>query len=154
MVDATGQSGVSFTRSSRVTFSTIIPTRPMSRSLVIFGMQYILSGAFAHYSKAHIRVDVVYQALSARNKAGMDALAPALLFFLYMGVMTYTGWFLLGFSEMWEVSFTTGFTSLSGEVPGVPRFAAAPAAGWRDFIRASILLPRERVYMSIEWIPC
>lgn len=73
---------------------------------LIFGMQYILSGAFAHYCKAHVRVDVLYQALSRRNQARMDALTD-LLFFLYVGVMTYTAWFFYWDSQkMWEVSFT------------------------------------------------
>jgi TRAP-type mannitol/chloroaromatic compound transport system permease small subunit len=73
---------------------------------LIFGMQYILCGAYAHHAKAHVRVDVVYQAFSPRNKARMDALT-ALLFFLYIGVMTYTGWFFYWDSQMmWELSFT------------------------------------------------
>ena len=73
---------------------------------LIFGMQYILSGAYAHYVRAHVRVDVVYQALSPRNKARMDALT-SLLFFLYIGVMTYTGWFFYWQSQViWELSFT------------------------------------------------
>ena len=73
---------------------------------LIFGMQYILCGAYAHYSKSHVRVDVVYQAFSPRNKARMDALT-SLLFFLYIGVMTYTGWFFYWQSQViWELSFT------------------------------------------------
>lgn len=73
---------------------------------LIFGMQYILSGAYAHHARAHVRVDVVYQALSGRNRARMDVLT-SLLFFLYVGVMTYTGWFFYWDSQMmWEVSFT------------------------------------------------
>ncbi len=73
---------------------------------LIFGMQYILCGAYAHHARAHVRVDVVYQAFSPRNKARMDALT-SLLFFLYVGVMTYTGWFFYWDSQtMWEVSFT------------------------------------------------
>ena len=73
---------------------------------LIFGMQYILCGAYAHWAKAHVRVDVVYQAFSPRNKARMDALT-ALLFFLYIGVMTYTGWFFYWQSQViWELSFT------------------------------------------------
>jgi TRAP-type mannitol/chloroaromatic compound transport system permease small subunit len=73
---------------------------------LIFGMQYILCGAYAHYARAHVRVDVVYQALSRRNQARLDALT-SLLFFLYVGVMTYTGWFLYWDSQaMWEHSFT------------------------------------------------
>jgi len=73
---------------------------------LIFGMQYILCGAYAHHAKAHVRVDVLYQSLSKRNRARMDALT-SLLFFLYIGVMTYTGWFFYWDSQvMWEVSFT------------------------------------------------
>ncbi len=73
---------------------------------LIFGMQYILCGAYAHYAKSHVRVDVLYQALSPRNQARMDALT-SLLFFLYVGVMTYTGWFFYWESQkMWELSFT------------------------------------------------
>lgn len=73
---------------------------------LIFGMQYILCGAYAHYARAHVRVDVLYQALSPRNRARMDALT-SLLFFLYVGAMTYTGWFFYWDSQvMWEVSFT------------------------------------------------
>lgn len=73
---------------------------------LIFGMQYILCGAYAHYARAHVRVDVLYQSLSERNKAWMDAVT-ALLFFLYVGVMTYTAWFFYWDSQMmWEVSFT------------------------------------------------
>jgi TRAP-type mannitol/chloroaromatic compound transport system permease small subunit len=73
---------------------------------LIFGMQYILSGAYAHYSKSHVRVDVVYQAFSPRNKARMDALT-SVLFFFYVGIMTYTGWFFYWEAQkMWEVSFS------------------------------------------------
>ena len=73
---------------------------------LIFGMQYILSGAYAHYVRAHVRVDVVYQALSPRNKARMD-IVTSLLFFLYIGVMTYTGWYFYWEAQkIWELSFT------------------------------------------------
>lgn len=73
---------------------------------LIFGMQYILSGAYAHYSKSHVRVDVIYQAFSPRYRARMDVLT-SLLFFFYIGIMTYTGWFFYWESQkMWELSFT------------------------------------------------
>ena len=79
---------------------------------LIFGMQYILCGAYAHYVRAHVRVDVVYQALSPRNRARMDALT-SLLFFFYIGIMTYTGWFFYWQSQViWEHSFTEWGPSL------------------------------------------
>ena len=73
---------------------------------LIFAMQYILCGAYAHWARAHVRVDVVYQALSPRGRAWANALT-ALLFFFYIGTMTYTGWFFYWDSQvMGEVSFT------------------------------------------------
>jgi TRAP-type mannitol/chloroaromatic compound transport system permease small subunit len=73
---------------------------------LIFAMQYVLCGAYAHLMQAHVRVDVVYQSRSERAKARLDALT-ALLFFFYMGIMTYTGWWFYWDSQMLrEVSFT------------------------------------------------
>jgi TRAP-type mannitol/chloroaromatic compound transport system permease small subunit len=73
---------------------------------LLFAMQYVLCGAFAHYSRSHVRVDVVYQSLSPRNQARLDVVT-SVLFFTYVGVMTYTGWFFYWDSQqMWEVSFT------------------------------------------------
>jgi TRAP-type mannitol/chloroaromatic compound transport system permease small subunit len=73
---------------------------------LIFAMQYILSGAYAHYTRSHVRVDVLYQALSVRNRARLDVLT-SLLFFFYVGIMTWTGWgFFWDSWEMREVSFT------------------------------------------------
>jgi TRAP-type mannitol/chloroaromatic compound transport system permease small subunit len=73
---------------------------------LIFAMQYILAGAYAHLTKSHVRVDVIYQSLSPRNRARIDVLT-SLLFFLFVGVMTWTGWTF--FWDSWlmrEVSFT------------------------------------------------
>jgi TRAP-type mannitol/chloroaromatic compound transport system permease small subunit len=73
---------------------------------LIFAMQYILCGAYAHWARAHVRVDVVFQALSPRQQAWMNVLT-SMLFFFYIGIMTYTGWFFYWDSQtMWEVSFT------------------------------------------------
>ncbi len=73
---------------------------------LIFAMQYILAGAYNHYLHAHVRVDVLYQSLSVRNRARMDLLT-SLLFFFYLGIMTWTAWGF--FWDSWlirEVSFT------------------------------------------------
>jgi TRAP-type mannitol/chloroaromatic compound transport system permease small subunit len=73
---------------------------------LIFAMQYILCGAYAHYRRSHVRVDVIYQALSLRNRARIDVLT-SLLFFFYIGIMTWTGLFFFWDSWMMrEVSFT------------------------------------------------
>ncbi len=73
---------------------------------LVFAMQYILAGAYAHYMHGHVRVDVVYQALSVRNRARMDVLT-SMLFFFYIGIMTWTAWwFYWDSQQMHEVSFT------------------------------------------------
>lgn len=73
---------------------------------LIFGMQYILCGAYAHYTRSHVKVDVLYAYWSPRTQAVVDV-ATSSLFFLFAGVLTYTGWFYYWDSQMmWEVSFT------------------------------------------------
>lgn len=73
---------------------------------LIFAMQYILCGAYAHHTRSHVRVDVLYQSLKPRDRARLDV-ATSLLFFLFVGVMTWTGWtFFWDSWEMREVSFT------------------------------------------------
>ena len=73
---------------------------------LVFAMQYILSGAYALRMHGHVRVDVVYQALSVRNRARVDVLT-SLLFFFYIGIMTWTAWGFYWDSQlMHEVSFT------------------------------------------------
>lgn len=73
---------------------------------LLFGMQYILAGAYVHCIRAHVRVDVFYSLWSPRNKAIVDVLASP-LFFTYIGVLVYTGWNYYWDSQViWEVSFT------------------------------------------------
>lgn len=75
-------------------------------STLLFGMQYILSGAYAHYHGQHVNVDVLSHAWSARNRAWVDVFSSA-FFFLFVALLTYTSWFF--FLDSWEireVSFT------------------------------------------------
>ena len=41
-------------------------------STLLFGMQYILSGAYAHYHKQHVNVDVISYLWSPRVRAWVD----------------------------------------------------------------------------------
>ncbi len=41
-------------------------------SFLLFGMQYLLAGAFALLHGAHVRVDVIYNLLPVRGRIGMD----------------------------------------------------------------------------------
>lgn len=73
---------------------------------LMFGMQYLLSGAYALREDAHVRVDVLYLRLSARNKVLVDILT-SVFFFIFAGTLLVTGWTFLGDAvSVWEVSFT------------------------------------------------
>lgn len=73
---------------------------------LIFGMQYVLCGAYAHYTRSHVRVDILYAYWPRRAQAWVDLLTSG-FFFLFAGVLTYTGWFFYWESQkIWEVSFT------------------------------------------------
>lgn len=58
---------------------------------LLFAIQYIIAGGYAHYYRAHVRVDVVYSSRSPRTKAILD-LATSLFFFMFAGVLLYTSW--------------------------------------------------------------
>ena len=73
---------------------------------LMFGMQYLLSGALTLREDAHVRVDVLYLLLSDRAKA-MTSLASSFFFFLFTGALFFTGIiFAMDSIAVWEVSFT------------------------------------------------
>ena len=73
---------------------------------LMFGMQYLLSGAYALREDSHVRVDVLYLYLSDRAKVITD-IVTSVFFFLFTGTLLVTGWtFLMDSIDVWEVSFT------------------------------------------------
>ncbi len=73
---------------------------------LMFGMQYLLAGAYTLREDGHVRVDVIYLMLSDRTKAMIDILTST-FFFLFSGTLLWTGWnFMMDSIEVWEVSFT------------------------------------------------
>ncbi|HPQ95886.1 MAG TPA: TRAP transporter small permease subunit, partial [Thiolinea sp.] len=76
-------------------------------SYLLFGMQYLLTGAFALLHGAHVRVDILYVKLPARGQAGMDILT-SVIFFVFALAMVWTSWtFMLSSIGMKEVSLET-----------------------------------------------
>ena len=72
----------------------------------MFGMQYMLCGAFAYKEDQHVRVDVFYAKLSARGKAMADVFT-SIFFFIYVGTMFWTSArFALDAVSVGEHSFT------------------------------------------------
>jgi len=73
---------------------------------LMFGMQYLISGAYAYLTDGHVRVDVFYTRLSVRRKALTD-LFTSIFFFIFAGTLLGTGYIFFSDSiGVWEVSFT------------------------------------------------
>jgi TRAP-type mannitol/chloroaromatic compound transport system permease small subunit len=60
-------------------------------SFLLFGMQYLLAGAFALLHGAHVRVDVVYNFLPVRGRVGMD-IFTSVFFFMFAIALMITSW--------------------------------------------------------------
>ncbi len=58
---------------------------------LMFGMQYLIAGAYAMLTESHVRVDVFYAPLSTRRKAIMDLLT-SVFFFIFAGTLLVTSW--------------------------------------------------------------
>lgn len=83
------------------------PTNWVHESMfLMFGMQYLLSGAYCLREDSHVRVDVLYEYLPERGKAITD-LITSLSFFIFTVTLLVTGWIFAADSiGVWEVSFT------------------------------------------------
>jgi TRAP-type mannitol/chloroaromatic compound transport system permease small subunit len=68
------------------------PTNWVHESMfLMFGMQYMLSGAYALREDQHVRVDVVYTHFSTRGKAIAD-IVSSVFFFIFTITLLWTGW--------------------------------------------------------------
>jgi TRAP-type mannitol/chloroaromatic compound transport system permease small subunit len=68
------------------------PTNWVHESMfLMYGMQYMLAGAYAYREDQHVRVDVIYSQFSPRGKAAAD-IFTSVFFFIFIGVMFWTSW--------------------------------------------------------------
>ncbi len=73
---------------------------------LMFGMMYLISGAYAYMTDSHVRVDIFYARLPPRGKALTDLLT-SVFFFIFAGTLMATGWiFFMDSFGVREVSFT------------------------------------------------
>ena len=67
------------------------PTNWVHESMfLMFGMQYLLCGAYAYRDDSHVRVDIFYVKFSPRGKAIADIIT-SVFFFIFMVTMFWTG---------------------------------------------------------------
>ncbi len=75
-------------------------------TFLMFGMQYMMSGAYAYREDQHVRVDVIYSKFSPRGKAIAD-IVTSVFFFIFVGTMFWTGArFAMDAIQVGEHSFT------------------------------------------------
>ncbi|MGH1350060.1 MAG: TRAP transporter small permease subunit [Methyloligellaceae bacterium] len=73
---------------------------------LMFGMQYLLSSAYALREDSHVRVDVIYELFSLRTKAIMDVIT-SFFFFIFTVTLLLTGFLFAWDSfDVLEISFT------------------------------------------------
>jgi len=75
---------------SRYVFNS--PTSWAHESMyLMFGMQYLISGAYAMLTENHVRVDIFYGPMSPRRKAWVD-LFTSIFFFIFAGTLLFTSY--------------------------------------------------------------
>jgi TRAP-type mannitol/chloroaromatic compound transport system permease small subunit len=73
---------------------------------LMFGMQYLLCGAYALRTESHVRVDVLYVKMSPRGRAIADVVT-SFFFFVFAITLLLTGWrFAQDAVNVGETSFT------------------------------------------------
>ncbi len=81
-------------------------------SYLLFGMQYVLAGAYGLLHGSHVRVDVIYTKLSQRAKSAVDVVT-SVFFFAFVVAMLSTSWRFLSDSfgqqerslETWQIQY-------------------------------------------------
>ena len=68
------------------------PTNWVHESMfLMYGMQYMLAGAYAYQCDQHVRVDVFYVKFSTRGKAIADIIT-SVFFFIFVFTLLFTSW--------------------------------------------------------------
>jgi TRAP-type mannitol/chloroaromatic compound transport system permease small subunit len=83
------------------------PTNWLHESMfLMFGMQYMLCGAFAYCEDQHVRVDVIYAQFSVRGKAIADIITSVFYFIFTVTMLWTTIRFAMDSVSVGEHSFT------------------------------------------------
>ncbi len=98
---------------------------------LMFGMQYLISGAYAMLTETHVRVDVFYAPLPKKKKAWADLLT-SVFFFIFAGTLLVTSWIF----AMDAIAVPTGNSIVSdwarGEIGFWQMLGSMNLAQWTD----------------------
>ena len=76
-------------------------------SFLMFGMQYLLAGAFAYLHGDHVRVDVLYVKFPKRGQAGLDVFTSIFFFICALALLGSSWRFFMDAVNMYEVTEET-----------------------------------------------
>jgi TRAP-type mannitol/chloroaromatic compound transport system permease small subunit len=76
-------------------------------SFLMFGMQYLLAGAFAYLHGDHVRVDVLYVKFPKRGQAGLDVFTSIFFFICALALLGSSWRFFIDAFNMFEVTEET-----------------------------------------------
>jgi len=76
-------------------------------SYLLFGMQYLMAGAFALLHGAHVRVDIVYVKLPERGRVGIDIFTSIFFFIFALALVGTSARFFIDSYNMGERTYET-----------------------------------------------
>jgi TRAP-type mannitol/chloroaromatic compound transport system permease small subunit len=122
------------------------PTNWVHESMfLMYGMQYMLAGAYAYHADQHVRVDVIYTKFSARGKAIADIITSVFFFIFVLTLLWTGGKFALDAIGNSEVSFTEWAVQYWPVKLTIPIGAALLALqGLAKLIKDIVILTRPR----------
>ena len=98
---------------------------------LMFGMQYLIAGAYAMLTQSHVRVDIFYAPLTKPKKAWVDLLT-SIFFFIFAGTLLVTSWIF----AMDAIAVPSGNSILSdwarGQISAGEMFAGFGLNQWTD----------------------
>ncbi|MCC1494891.1 TRAP transporter small permease subunit [Cognatishimia sp. F0-27] len=98
---------------------------------LMFGMQYLIAGAYAMLTETHVRVDIFYAPLPKKRKAWVDLLT-SIFFFIFAGTLMVTSYIF----AMDALAVPTGNAAISewarGNIGLGELFGSLDASQWTD----------------------
>jgi TRAP-type mannitol/chloroaromatic compound transport system permease small subunit len=142
--------GVTLLACAVITFEVVMryifnkPTNWGHESMVLlFAIFYMAAGGYAHYYRAHVRVDVIYASVSLRSRAILDIIT-SLFFFIFMLTFLYTSWNFYWSSQTMQAG---------AEILGIPVSGERSFTDWGPaFYPVKFIMPFGGLLLTLQGI--
>lgn len=125
---------------------------------LLFAIFYCAAAGYAHYYRAHVRVDVFYSTRSERTRAYLD-LITSVFFFLFTGVFIYTSWkfywssqTMLGGGKIFGIDVPGELSFTDWQPPYYPVKFMMPFGGFLLLLQGIVWLIRD-IHMAVKGRP-